>query len=65
MFSRQIDDGYRQNDERRRYNFYVKTKEQYSSSNSLTLNFGLLYQYGGQFLYWRNLDSALIPPPCR
>jgi len=60
--SRQIDDGYRQNDERRRYNFYVKTKEQYSSSNSLTLNFGLLYQYGGQFLYWRTLDSALIPP---
>ena len=22
----------------------------------------MLYQYGGQFLYWRNLDSALIPP---
>jgi iron complex outermembrane receptor protein len=60
--SRQLDDGYRQNDYRRRYNFYMKTKEDFSPSNSLTLNFGLLYQYGGQFLYWRSLDSALIPP---
>ena len=60
--SRQLDDGYRQNDYRRRYNFYMKTKEEFSSSSSLTLNFGLLYQFGGQYLYWRNLDSALIPP---
>jgi len=62
FFSRQVDDGYRLNDYRRRYNFYVKTREDFSQSSSLTLNFGLLYQYGGQFLYWRNLDSALIPP---
>jgi len=62
FLSRQFDDAYRQNDQRRRYNFYMKTRQDFSSSNSLTLNFGLLYQYGGQFLYWRNLDSALIPP---
>ncbi len=61
FLSRQFDDGYRQNDYRRRYNFYMKTKQDFSSSNSLTLNFGLLYQFGGQFLYWRTLDSALIP----
>lgn len=60
--SRQLDDGYRQNDYRRRYNFYMKSKEDFSPTNSLTLNFGLLYQYGGQFLYWRSLDSALVPP---
>jgi iron complex outermembrane receptor protein len=60
--SRQLDDSYRENDYRRRYNFYMKTKEDFSSTSSLTLNFGLLYQYGGQFLYWRNLDSALVPP---
>lgn len=60
--SRQFDDGYRQNDYRRRYNFYMKTTEDFSSANSLALNFSMLYQYGGQFLYWRNLDSALIPP---
>jgi iron complex outermembrane receptor protein len=62
FFSRQFDDGYRQNDYHRRYNVYVKTKEDLAGSNSLTMNFGLLYQYGGQYLYWRNLDSALIPP---
>lgn len=62
FFSRQLDDGYRQNDYRRRYNFYLKTREDFSQSNSLTLNFSMLYQYSGQYLYWRNLDSALIPP---
>ncbi|HUI66134.1 MAG TPA: TonB-dependent receptor, partial [Bacteroidota bacterium] len=62
FFSRQFDDGYRENDYHRRYNVFVKTHEDLSSSNSLTMTFGLLYQYGGQYLYWRNLDSALVPP---
>ena len=62
FFSRQLDDGYRENDYRRRYNFSLKTREDFSASSALTLNFGMLYQYSGQFLYWRNLDSALIPP---
>lgn len=60
--SRQFDDGYRQNDYRRRYNFYIKVKEDYARNSALTMTFGLLYQYGGQFLYWRNLDSAYLPP---
>ncbi len=60
--SRQIDDGYRQNDYRRRYNFYIKVREDYEQQRSLTMTFGLLYQYGGQYLYWRSLDSALVPP---
>jgi outer membrane receptor protein involved in Fe transport len=62
FFSRQIDDGYRENDYRRRYNFLMKTREDFSSTGSITLTFGLAYQYMGQFLYWRNVDSALIPP---
>ena len=62
FFSRQIDDGYRQNDYRRRFNFLMKTREDFSSTGSLTLNFGLAYQYMGQFLYWRNVDSALVTP---
>ncbi len=61
-FNRYIDDGYRMNDYRRRYNVYLKTREDFSHNNSLTLTYSMLYQYGGQFLYWRNLDSALIPP---
>ncbi len=60
--SHQMDDGYRQNDYRRRYNLYMKLREDMSDAQSLTLNFGLSNQYMGQFLYWRNLDSALIPP---
>jgi len=62
FFSRQFDDGYRQNDYRRRYNLFVKVHEDLSPQQALTLNFSMLYQYGGQFVYWRNLDSALIPP---
>jgi iron complex outermembrane receptor protein len=61
-FSRHMDEGYRENDYRRRYNFYVKAKEDFTPTQSLTVNFGLMDQYGGQFLYWRNLDSALRPP---
>ena len=60
--SRQFDDGYRQNDYHRRYNMYAKIKEDYEKQASLTLTFGLLYQYGGQYLYWRSLDSATYPP---
>ena len=62
FMSRQLDDGYRENDYRRRYNFYIKAKEDLSPSSSVTLTFNLLNQFGGQFLYWRTLDSALIPP---
>jgi outer membrane receptor for ferrienterochelin and colicins len=62
FLSHQIDDGYRQNDYKHRYNFLIKAREDFSSANSLTLNFGLSNQHGEQFLYWRNLDSALIPP---
>jgi outer membrane receptor for ferrienterochelin and colicins len=62
FLGRQFDDGYRQNDYRRRYNVYVKVKEDYAQNSALTMTFGLLYQYGGQYLYWRSLDSALIPP---
>ena len=60
-FSRQTDDGYRQNDYRKRYNLFVKTKEEFGSDNSLTLNFGLLSEKGGKFNYWQNLDSASTP----
>lgn len=63
FFNRQVDDGFRQNDHRRRYNIYSKVKKEFSSDNSLTLNFGLLSQGGGQFQYWANaVDSALRPP---
>ena len=59
--SRQFDDGYRKDDYRRRYNILTRLKEDLSSLSSLALNFGLLHETGGQFLYWRNIDSALIP----
>ncbi len=62
FFSRQIDDGYRQNDYRRRFNFLMKTREDFPTSGSVTVTFGLAYQLAGQFLYWRNVDSALITP---
>ena len=62
FFSRQIDDGYRENDYRRRFNFLMKMREDFSSTGSVTLTFGLAYQFMGQFLYWRNVDSALITP---
>jgi outer membrane receptor for ferrienterochelin and colicins len=60
--SRTADDGYRQNDYRRRYNGYLKLHYDLSSVDAFTTSFSLLDQKRGSFLYWRNLDSALIPP---
>jgi len=60
--SRHLDDGYRQNDYRRRYNFFMKMREELSTASSLGFTLGLVYQHTGQFLYWRNADSALITP---
>lgn len=60
--SRQVNDGYMQNSNIKRSNVYLKTRKDFASANSLTMNFGLLFQERGQFQYWRNLDSALIPP---
>ncbi|MGA9120732.1 MAG: TonB-dependent receptor, partial [Bacteroidota bacterium] len=62
FFSHQSDDGYRQNDYHHRYNVLVRAKENFSSTSSLALNLGLASENEGQFLYWRNIDSALIPP---
>lgn len=62
FLSRQFDDGYRQNDYRRRYNGYLKLRTEFSGTSALTVSTGVLHQYGGQFLFWRSLDSALVPP---
>jgi iron complex outermembrane receptor protein len=62
FLSHQADDGYRANDYRQRYNLFAKLREDLSASRSLTLSFGLASQHAGQFLYWRNIDSATLPP---
>ena len=59
--SRASDDGYRQNDFRRRYGGYVKLSQPLSSS-MLTGSFNYFHQKRGSFLYWKDLRRALIPP---
>ena len=63
FLSHQVDDSHRQNDFQHRYNVLVKARKDFDPSNSLTLTAGLSNSSGGQFLFWRNLDSATIPPP--
>jgi iron complex outermembrane receptor protein len=60
--SRSADDGYRQNDFRRRYNGYAKLQYRPSASDDLTTTFGILHQRRGSFLYWQDLQHALVPP---
>lgn len=60
--SRIADDGYRQNDYRRRYNGYVKLHHQLSDAEVVTTSFSLLDQKRGSFLYWKALNYALTPP---
>jgi outer membrane receptor for ferrienterochelin and colicins len=60
--SRMADDGFRQNDFRRRYNAYVKTTLQLGLYEDLTVTGNLLHQRRGSFLYWKDLGHALVPP---
>ncbi|MFN0157890.1 MAG: TonB-dependent receptor [Bacteroidota bacterium] len=60
--SRFADDGYRQNDFRRRYNGYMKVRYTPSTFESVTTTFNILHQKRGSFLYWDSLKTALVPP---
>jgi len=60
--SRKADDGYRQNDFRRRYNGYLKVKYDPTAYSALTGAFNILHQKRASFLYWKNLTEALVPP---
>ncbi|MGA9116219.1 MAG: TonB-dependent receptor [Bacteroidota bacterium] len=60
--SRQADDGYRQNDFRRRINGYLKTRYRFPDGDAATLTLNVMEQRRGSFLYWRDLAHALVPP---
>lgn len=59
---RQQDDGYRQNDFKRRYNGFLRLKYDISSFQTLGVTFNVLNQKRGSFLYWKDLAYALVPP---
>lgn len=60
--SRTEDDGYRKNSRWQRWNLYSKNQYRFTPSKNLMLSLNYLEQRRNNFLYWRNLDSALIPP---
>lgn len=62
FLSRMADDGYRQNDSRRRYNGFLKMNYGLSDVEALNLSFSVLHQKRGSFLYWKALNFALMPP---
>jgi outer membrane receptor for ferrienterochelin and colicins len=55
------DDGYRQNDSRRRTSGSLKGRYTLSSRETLTLTGFFLDQVRRNFLYWKSLDEALVP----
>lgn len=57
--SRMNDDGYRENDFYRRWNFFGKFQYDFSPYESATLSFNLLNQKKGSFFWWRSLKQAL------
>lgn len=56
------DDGYRKNTRLQRWNLYSKSEIQYTPSKLQTISISYLDQRRNNFLYWKSLDSALIPP---
>ncbi len=59
--SRRVDDGYRQNDFWKRWNFWSTLSYNFSPVQSVTADFSILDQHRGSFLYWKNLNYALQP----
>ncbi len=55
------DAGYRQGDYTHRFNGAVKLHYDLSSFDALTTTFNILDQRRGNFLYWKDLDNALVP----
>ncbi|RMG67949.1 MAG: TonB-dependent receptor [Calditrichaeota bacterium] len=62
---RHLDDGYKQNGWRRSWRFTGKFSWQLSPYQQLTLFSTHLTQKRGNFLYWRDLNHALQPPPAQ
>jgi len=59
--ARDEDDSYRKNDWSKRLNFSGKVQYDFSPFDRLTVNGNYMDQKRGNFLYWQNLDNALIP----
>jgi iron complex outermembrane receptor protein len=61
--SRTINDGYKKNDFVKRWNGWARVGYEFSPYKSLQVNFSILEQHRGNFLYWRDLDHALESKP--
>ena len=56
------DEGYQENNHLTRWNGWAKAGIELSQNEMLTLTAGVLEQSHGNFLYWKDLQDALIPP---
>ncbi|MFC2088584.1 TonB-dependent receptor domain-containing protein [Calditrichota bacterium] len=55
-------DSYRKNDWKERYNIGGKIEHEFSPFEKMTISGNYMDQKRGNFLYWKNLKSALEPP---
>jgi outer membrane receptor for ferrienterochelin and colicins len=60
--SRLEDDSYEQSGFFKRYIGYLKSTYDFSETNNLTFFINTLNQHTGNFLYWKDLKNALVPP---
>ncbi|MCB0281817.1 MAG: TonB-dependent receptor [Calditrichaeota bacterium] len=60
--ARDEDDSYRKNDVSKRVNFGGKINYEFSPFDRLTLSGNYMEQKKENFLYWKNLENALVPP---
>jgi len=59
--SRSVDESYRENDAYHRWDFYVKTIYDLSSTQSLTVVGNLMQRTHGNFFWWKSLREATKP----
>lgn len=56
------DDSYRKFDERQNFSIFSKVKHEFNSSNLIQLNTSYSLNYHDDWVYWKSLDSATVPP---
>ncbi len=59
--SRIEDTGYRKNSRIQRWNIFSKSLVEFNPSQKLSISLNYLDQRRNNFLYWKSLDSALVP----
>ena len=60
--TRDVDDSYRRNDYKNRYNINTKLQYDITARDQVTVSANFMEQTRGNYLNWKDINNALVPP---